>query len=312
MSLDCRSAGYIYVGSAVAIILILCLIARAAYKSYKNYTTQEKIAVKTSRGLIKMNALSVADELAKIHAELSRHAGYERTSKFDIEINQVLDHVKQFIQQNPHNKDMCKGEMKASILHNALADRITPHHTDQHLAHAAILSHDDLEYGSDSLLFDYLLRNIDVLIHMLQRDVCDGGLIDITALEDVLRKLDADLTSGAEFDRSTGEYSESQFGTAYGRELAARFDPYAIPRLPLFASQTGQIEGFSIESQVRGIKSVSSPNDKDDPYYTMGPQNIRNAQQRSQMFRENRQKIGIDHYNDEDLLLEPTYLSVAL
>jgi hypothetical protein len=306
MSLDYQGTKYIYIGSAVVIVLVLCLIARAVYKSHKNYSNQEKIAVKTSKGLIKMNAQSLANELDKLQAELSRHEGYERTSKFDIEINQVLEHVKQFIQKNPHDKDVCKGEMKASIMHNALADRITPHHTDQHLAHAAILSHDDLEYGSDSLLFDYLLRNIDVLIHMLQRDVCDGGLIDITALEAILRKLDADLTSGAEFDKSTGEYSDSRFMTDYGRELAVRHDPYAIPRLPLFASQASQIEGFSVVSQIRGLPT------KDDVNYSLGPQNARNAHQRSQMFRENRQKIGLTHYNDEDLLFNPTYSELAL
>lgn len=306
MSLDYQGAKYVYIGSAVVIVLVLCLIARAMYKSHKNYSEQEKIAVKTSKGLIKMNAQSLANELAKLQAELSRHEGYERTSKFDIEINQVLEHIKQFIQQNPHDKDVCKGEMKASIMHNALADRITQHHTDQHLAHATILTHDDLEYSSDSLLFDYLLRNIDVLIHMLQRDICDGGLIDITALEEVLRKLDADLTSGAEFDKSTGEYSDSRFMTEYGQELLARYDPYAIPRLPLFASQASQIEGFSVVSQIRGLPT------KDDVNYSLGPQNARNAQQRSQMFRENRQKIGLIHYNDEDLLFNPTYSELAL
>ena len=306
MSLDYQGAKYVYIGSAVVIVLVLCLIVRAVYKSHKNYSKQEKIAVKTSKGLIKMNAQSLANELAKLQAELSRHEGYERTSKFDIEINQVLEHVKQFIQQNPHDKDVCKGEMKASIMHNALADRITQHHTDQHLAHATILAHDDLEYGSDSLLFDYLLRNIDVLIHMLQRDICDGGLIDITALGEVLKKLDADLTSGAEFDKSTGEYSDSRFVTEYGQELAVRHDPYAIPKLPLFASQASQIEGFSVVSQIRGLPT------KDDVNYSLGPQNARNAQQRSQMFRENRQKIGLIHYNDEDLLFNPTYSKLAL
>ena len=295
MSLDYQGTKYIYIGSAVVIVLVLCLIARAVYKSHKNYSNQEKIAVKTSKGLIKMNAQSLANELDKLQAELSRHEGYERTSKFDIEINQVLEHVKQFIQKNPHDKDVCKGEMKASIMHNALADRTTPHHTHQHLAHAAILSHDDPDYGTDSLLFANLLR-----------DVCDGGLIDITALEAILRKLDADLTSGAEFDKSTGEYSDSRFMTDYGRELAVRHDPYAIPRLPLFASQASQIEGFSVVSQIRGLPT------KDDVNYSLGPQNARNAHQRSQMFRENRQKIGLTHYNDEDLLFNPTYSELAL
>ncbi len=306
MSLDYQGAKHVYIVSGIIIVLVLAALACSVYKSHKNYAANELIAVKTSRGLIKMNAQSIAEELARIRAELARHEGYERTSKFDIEINQVLDHVKQFIEQNPHSKDVCKGESKASIIHNAMADRITQHHVDQHLAHATILSHDDLEYGSDSLRFDYFLRHIDILIHMLKRDVCDGGLLDITALEGILRTLDKDLTKGAEFDQSTGEYSDSRYMTDYGRELSIRADPYAIPRLPLFASRASHLEGFSVESQIRGIP------DKDDPNYTLGPQNARNAQHRSQMFRVNRQKIGLKHYVDEDLLFEPNYDSMAL
>ncbi len=306
MSLDYQGAKTIYIVSSIVIILILVLLAQSMYKSHKKYSADKLIAVRTSQGLIKMNAQSIADELAKIQAELSRHEGLERTSKFDIQITQVLDQIKQFIKDNPHNLDVCNGDIKASILDNAMADRITQHHTDQHLAHATILSHDDLEYGSDSLRFDYLLRNVDILVHMLKRDVCDGGVIDMTALENLLRTLDADLTQGSEFDRSTGEYSDSRFMTDYGRELAVRNDPYAIPKLSLFASNASHIEGFSMEAQTRGLPA------KDDKHYSLGPQNARNAQQRSQMFRENRQKIGLHHYVDEDLLFRPTYDSMAL
>lgn len=307
MSIDYQNAKYIYIGSAVAVVLILCLIAKSVYKSNKNYSDNEKIAVQTSKGLIKMNAKAVADELAKLQAEMSRHEGYERTSKFDIEINQILDHVKQFIRQNPHDQNVCKGEIKANIMHNALSDRVTPFQTNQHLAHAAILSHDDLEYGTDSLLFDYLLKHIDVLIHMLQRDVCDGGLINIESLENVLRKLDADLSHAQEFDRSntTNEFT-NEYTNEYTNELHSRYDPYMVAKLPMFASQSSQIEGLNVMSQIRGFPSI------DDKYYSLGPQNARNAQQRSQMFRENRQKIGLLHYNDEDLLFQPTYEAISL
>ncbi len=306
MSIDYTRTKTIYIVSGVVIILIITLLAQSIYKSHKKYNDGRLIAVRTSRGLIKMNATSIADELAKIQAELSRHEGLERTSKFDIQITNVLDHIKQFIKDNPHNLDVCKGDIKASILNNAMNDRITIHNTDQHLAHAAILSHDDLEYGPDSLRFDYLLRNVDILVHMLKRDVCDGGVIDMTALENLLRTLDADLTQNAEFDLSTGQYSESRFMTDYGKDLATRHDPYAIPRLSLFASNASHIEGFSMESQARGLPA------HDDKHYSLGPQNARNAQQRSQMFRENRQKIGLHHYVDEDLLFKPTYNSMAL
>lgn len=306
MSVDYQGAKTMYAISGIIIVLVLLLLSQSMYKSHKKYKEGRLIAIKTSRGLIKMNALSVAEELAKLQAELARHEGLERTSKFDEQITDLIDHIKQFIAKNPDNKELCNSEIKADIINKALLDHITPHQQDQHMAHAAILSHDDLEYSEDSVKFEYLLRNMNVLIHMLKHDVCDCGLLDVEALETLLRALDADLTQGATYDKSNGHYSDSSFMTDIGRDLLVRHDPYAIPRLSLFASKASQIEGLSIESQVR-----IQP-EPDGKHYTIGPSNVRDVQQRSDMFRINRQKIGDKHYVDEDLLFTPTYAEMAL
>jgi hypothetical protein len=290
--------------STCVIIIVVILLAVSTYKALKKYEDNKLIAIKTSQGLIKINADSLATKLSNLHADLSRHGGYERTSKFDLEINEVLEHVKNFIEQNPHDKTVCNGEIKASIINNALGDRIN-----SNKAYDTILSHDDLEYGSDSRRFDYLLRHIDILVNLLKHDVCDGGLLDVSALENILRLLDDDLTKGAAFDEETYAYGDSNFSSEVGMELVARANAYAIPKLSLFGSQMSQLEGFNVEAQLRANPAVIASSDNQ---FSIGPQNVRNVQQRSQMFHDNNRKIGLKHYVDEDLLFTPTYDSMAL
>jgi hypothetical protein len=290
----------LYIISAIAVVLIVVIIARSLAGRQHRLNTNAKVAVKTSRGLIKMNNDALAELLARIQADLMRHQGKTRTTKYELEINNVLEQVRTFIKQNPHDTTMCRGSDKADIIDQAMSDTVTPHQSDYHLAHAAVLSHDDLEYGSDSQQFDYLLKNIDVLIWTLRRDVCDGGMIDVDALELLLRKLDEDLTNGAEFTDDPDFSDEIGYGMKY------QYHPYIIPRISLFESRHSQIEGMSAESILRGLPG------KDSPLFTVGPQKARNAQQRSQMFRENHIKLGSEHYNDEDMLGSPTYEQLAL
>ncbi len=295
MSLTQKETTHIYVGSAIFIILIIFLISGAVSKSTAPYKQGEKIAVKTSKGLIKMNAESIADELARVRAELSKHEGHNYTSNHSLEIQSIVDHIRQFIKNNPRDADVCKGDIKASVIENAMNDRITPDVAWQSAAHDTILSH--IDHVSDEQLFEYLLKNIDITIHLLQRDVCDNGLLDLESLESILRKLDAEIYQ----DPDSYDFDKSQ---PILSDISSRYDPYAIPKLSLFASQATQLEGFSTVSQIRGYPGVDA--------ISLGPYQIRNAQQRSQMFRENRQKMGVEHYIDEDLLFTPTYNTLAL
>lgn len=298
MSLDSEEVCYSYIISGVVIVLVLLLVVGSVYKTFYQYEKDAKIAVRTSRGLIKMNAHALAEELAKIQAELSKHEGYERTTKFDEQIDQVVAQIKEFINKNPSDRTLCKLEAKSDIIDKAMGERLNPNKHDQHAAHQTVIDHDELSHGPDSLKFDFLLKNIDVLIGMLNRDVCDGGLVNVYELEQLLRALDLDLTNGAEY------VIEPNFSPGYGEEIAARHDPYMIPRLSLFAAAPSQIEGMSVESQHRPI--VNQPN------YSLGPQNIRDMQQRSQMFRVNRQALGTKQYIDEDLLLDSSYKKMAV
>jgi hypothetical protein len=59
-------------------------------------------------------------------------------------------------------------------------------------------------------------------------------------------------------------------------------------------------------------ETIHKSNHKDKHNLILGAQNVRNAQQRSQLYRENRIILGDKHYIDEDLLYRPTYKSLAL
>jgi hypothetical protein len=189
---------------------------------------------------------------------------------------------------------LCNIDIRADIIHRSLADYTS---LDRHQADAAyntIMDFDEFEHGSDEKRFDYMLKHIEILIAMLKQDVCTDGLIDLNLMEDLLRKLDEDLSTN-------GEYYQTPIGQAH----ASKYDPYIIPRLSLFESQSTQIEGFSLETKPK-------PRYEEKFDRIIGAQNARNAQQRSQMFEKNRKLLGTVHYNDEELLYSPTYAQLAL
>ncbi len=77
-----------------------------------------------------------------------------------------------------------------------------------------------------------------------------------------------------------------------------------MPSESPFKPYVPSFEGFTV---------VNQPTKIPQPDYLLGPQHIRNKQQRSQQFLENRNSIGdMTQYNDEDLLYDPTYLTVGL
>lgn len=282
---------HLYIGSAIAIILVIVLIAQTTFKKKINYSADAKIAIKTSKGLIKMNSQYIADELARLAAELDKHNGFERTGRHYKLIEEVMRNIREFIKRNPKN-DLTKRDLQTQIIHKALSD--WAHIDSQANGYNTIMDFDSLDHGTDSDRFEYMLKHVDVLIEMLKRDICDDGVIDLVGLEKLLHMLDLDITNSV-----SGNYE-----TPLGQEIGHKYDPYIIPRLSLFETQQTQIEGMGSRESI--LKPRSEKRDT-----ILGIQNARNAQQRSQMFRENRQ-YGIDNYTDEDLLYEPTYEQQAL
>ena len=293
MSLSNQEIKNIYVVSTAIIIMVVLLLAISMYKSQKKYEANNLVAIKTSRGLIKMNSNKLADELSILRADLARHSGYERTSKFDIEINNVLYNVKTFIDKNPHNREPQNVESKARILSKSKNEKIK-----SNSAFDSGMTHLDDE---NTNTLDILLLHFDILINMLTGGLCDGGMLDVASLERISDILDSDNSPEIDFDKSTEIYEVD-----IDKSLVARGNPFIISKLPMFSSQVNQIEGLNVEAQIRNAPVVN------EKQYSQGPQNVRNAQQRSQMFRENNQKIGLKHYVDEDLLFTPTYDSMAL
>ncbi len=291
MSLDSKEIKNIYVATTTIIIVVILLLALAAYKSETNYDNNRLIAIKSSRGLIKMNADALTDHLSTIHADLSRHSKYERVDQ--AEAAALLDHIKTFINKNPQTQEIHKCEKKAKILSDILNG---PQDADD--------KDDNDDNDEDDLdTFDQLLLHIEAVIKMLKHDICDCGLLDVLLLEKLATKLD----NGATVDNYDNSvlFNDPDLEGELSTELVARADAYSLPKLPPFASQINQLEGFSVESQIRGAPVVGSCK-------LQGPQHMRNAQQRSQLFRDNVKKMGIKHYMDEDLLFTPTYDSMAL
>jgi len=292
--MDKQNAQYIYIASAVVILLIIVIIAQLMRKSRLVYTEMANIAVKTSKGLIKLRADKIAYELEKIVAELNRHKGFERTGARYQQIDELIDNLKLYIESNP-GVDLNKQELRMNIIHRAMSDMATFDRHIQDAAYKTITDYDELEQGTDVERFDYMLKNVNIVIDMLKHNICENGVVDLYSLENLLHLLDVDLSNS-----ETG-----YFETPLGQEIGNKYDPYMIPRLALFESQQSQIEGFSRETDVK-------PHHPEKTDLILGAQNARNAQMRSQLFRENRQMLGTKQYNDEDLLYIPTYHQLAL
>jgi len=289
MSTDNQSVKIIYVSTALIIILVILLLIQSLSKADTKYQAGAKIAIKTSQGIIKMRAEQVKDQLTNLYAELSRHEGYVRTSKYSMEIDQVLHNLRVFIEKNP-GTNLCQLGVKTRILDQAMYDRITPHQSDQKLAHASIISHDELEYGTEDQKFSYLLRNIDLLIGLLKRHVCDNGMLDLQALEDLLRKLDSELTIKYHIE----ETPESLQNYYVRHELNTQ--DTKNKELSLFETKYTQPETSSLENH---IYQIDRPDERD---FVLGPHIANKKQQQSQIFRTNEAKLGDTHYDDMQLL----------
>lgn len=257
-------------------------------KASIQYDLNANIAVKTSRGLIKLNQFTLSKELSKLHAELSRHNS-TRTTKYKLQIDELIDDLNTLIRRNP-TVDLSTGDERGDIIERVMSDAITHDQQIQQTNYNTILSHDDLEHGTDSDRFDYLLKHIDILQHMTGSSICYDGVCDLIGLENLLRMLDLDLSNS-----TTGNYE-----TPIGQEIKNHNDPMIIPRLSLFYSKNTQLEGMSVESVLRSKPRTAElqPN-----HMIVGAQNARNAQQRSQMFESNRRTLGNKtNYMDDDLL----------
>lgn len=292
----------IYLITAIIIILVLILLAQIYKRAFYKYKEDAKIAVKTSRGLIKMNAATLAAELDRIKKGMDQHKNKQRTTKFNKQIDAVIAQLQNFIEKNPNNKDLCKIEAQVSIVDRAMQDAVSPDASNYYRAFNTLRTDDELEYGTDSMRFDYLLNNVEILLRLLRNDICDNGYIDLVALENILRAVDEDLTNQAVEFHSENLSDDAKWA------FASKYNTNVLPRqMSLFESFATQPMAESRIDINRGIPLPVKPSKS----FILGPQYMRDQVQRSQMLAANHEILGKGLggmvYNDEDLLHGMSY-----
>lgn len=308
MTFDITEVNYIYIGTVIIIAIIAIMTICHKYQRNKTTNLKTDITILTSDGVRRMDNTQIKAELEQILTKLLMHKESPRLSKFSREIDNVIANLKLFIKNNP-GIDACKSiDLKADIINQAMNDYVTPFNEDRNIAIQTVISHDDIESTPDSKKFEQLLQNLAAIIDMFHSDICDNGLIDIKALEEILRELDLELTQNAIYNPITHKYSDSNFTSSFGKSLKYSQNPNMVQSAMLFGSSISQIEGLQTETPLR---PNIDPKNKESQFY-VGPINIRCAQERSQLLQSNHAKLGDGHYVDEFLLTEPKYEDLAL
>lgn len=292
---DKKEVSISYLVTAVVLVLIILLISQLYYDYGLEYDANAKIAIKTSRGLIKLRNDQIAEELARVKAELElqKHKS-EKIGRHTDHIDEVIKNIKQLIKRNPERK-LCDAEINADIVNKAMSDSINPNSSTWSNAYQSIADFEESSYGTDEDKFVYMLQNLDVLINMLRNDTCSDGMLDLEKLHNLLHDLDEGITI--------------KHVTPITNKYITPYDPYFTHKLGPFQTVQSQTEGLS-NAPVNEIDDEMIP--RDSVKTMLGPYRLRNLSQRSQMYQDNIQILGTKQYNDEDLLQKPTYEQLAL
>jgi hypothetical protein len=281
MPVDSPNTKNLYIAGAVGIVLVLLIIIQLSRRQVYNYAVTHDIAVKTSQGLIKMNTKMLADKLILINANLQKFKNTSVPVVYSPVIKKAMANLTQFINDNP-GVDLCKANIKADIVHQALSDSVTYDEDAQSLAYKTIVETDEVSHLDDKSQFNYFLANLHILIGMLHKEVCTDGMLDLDQLEKLLDFMEKDLEFDGQFDRSIGN------------ETGNEFNRHSLKRMPLFIKEQGQLEGFdSIENYRKAPRKVAG-----NPNMLLH----KKLQDRSEFFRNNDRTLGTGLVSDEELL----------
>lgn len=282
----------LYIITAIVIVFIILYMFTMRHKKDQQQAKVDfKLAVKTSKGLIKMNNSALAGKLRSVESKLQKFKNTTQPKTFAPVIEEAVKHIKQFLKANP-GANLCTSDERANIVHQAMLDSVT---TGDYLTqYKSVLEHDSIEHQNPEQNFEYMLKHISILIKMLHNEICEDGIFDLDMLEKLLYAMDEDMFRNGSTD------------ITFSDEAYSRADPYAKrPELPWeFIRENGQqLEGFTSHEN-DNTKKVT--NIKTDPIVPLMEQSKR-FQEQSQEFRTNTEQFRrldkLDH-----LVLDPEVL----
>lgn len=238
----------LYFGAAFAIVLIILAIA----KSY--VTTHRRIPDVSIRYRTHYNKSTseIASDLEEIKSMLLVSAPGANVNMTD-DIDDAISSLNKFIQENPrlNSQALCALEMHTDIINTELIDSVTPDVSSYSKSYNSILDFDEEErdmHMDPRAHLNYLIKNINIAIKLLRKNVCNNGYLDLSKLRNILYKLNAQVSH-----KGSMHYGNKYIG--YNTDPYTRYDK--PPSVPLFASIMSTVEPFeSRPSRITPLQST--------------------------------------------------------
>jgi len=243
MSDDLRT-NCLYIGGALAILLILMIIIRlCSSRTIRNKSNNDTnmLLVNTEKGLVRSSNHLIASELERVKALMLRGAAGAQDSCDDLTplINNAMQNLAEFIQKNPEldSTDLCSLELKTDLVNQYMSESIDPNPNEYSTSYKSLLNWEEYERelpanAEERLIF--LIKNLDIAIKLLRSEVCNNGQLDLSRLYKILVLLNKQICMTGGRSSSLIPYQEPDTYTRYDKP----------PPLPLFLKDPNSIEPF--------------------------------------------------------------------
>ena len=233
----------LYIGSALAIVLVLVLVIQLFKQDRKLKRDSDKrysILVDTPKGLVKVDNSALAIELERIKKLLTVNiaGATDRCADLTPMLNTSIRNLAEFIQENPtmNEEALCGLELRAELINSYMVDSIKPDERDYATSYKSITDWEEYERdmpANANERLKFLIGNLDVAIQLLRNDVCNNGRLSLTRLYDLLLRMNEQICIDG---------SMSDPNIQYGNPPFNRYD--RPPRLPDLVKSSHTVEPF--------------------------------------------------------------------
>lgn len=189
------STTYLYICAGIGVVLVFMLLAQICTRNMNDLSiTHYKLLLNTPKGLIKSDNKTAANTLVVLRKKLLNGKGVARDScaRLTPLISASIRNLERFIKENPKNaKALCTLELRSDIINQSMQDSMRPG-SDWKDQYHTLLDWEENEnrmVSNNNVRLEYLIRNLDIIIGMLRRDVCDYGRLNLNKLYDILTVL---------------------------------------------------------------------------------------------------------------------------
>jgi hypothetical protein len=211
-------SGSLYLAGGLVVVLLIILMGQL-FQTGPPPRRRHKVLVQTPKGVISSDPRRLASELTQVRRQLAENQGGASCQVLPGLIDHSIAKLRRFIRENPRDntKALCALDLRAGLVHQHLTDSITPDSLDWEDNYRTILEHEEFERTMNDdpkQRLAYLVRNLDIVIALLNNELCDNGRIDLEGLHEILHRLAAQVcqtgASAIHFDANAHEYTRQK------------------------------------------------------------------------------------------------------